>query len=222
MELTATPDPESVPPFFEVIADAPFVIETRLVDWNLGDTDRPTLLYSITGDETAFREAIEQTAIPVSWDVTTIDDERFYCYLRADPVSQLETVLEAASTDGLVVVKPVVYCDGSVTARLVGEPEVLQSVLRSMPSVVEIDVRAVGEHAGDRTDPLVALSERQREALEVALEMGYFQQPRRVTHADIAKRLGCASSTATEHLQKAQSKLVRAAIADTQETESQQ
>ncbi|MCU4717326.1 helix-turn-helix domain-containing protein [Halapricum hydrolyticum] len=222
MELTATPDPESVPPFFEVIADAPFVAETRLVDWNLGDTDRPTLLYSITGDEAAFREAIERTGIPVSWDVTTIDDGRFYCYLRVDPVSQLATVLEAASTEGLVVVKPVVYRDGSVTARLVGESEVLQSVLRSMPSIVEIDVRAIGEHAGGRTDPLAALSERQREVLEVALEMGYFQQPRRVTHADVAERLGCASSTVSEHLQKAQAKLVRAAVADVRETEPRQ
>lgn len=214
LRLRATPDPAAAPPFFELLADAPFVRETRLVDWNIGDVEEPTLLFSVTADVETFREEIETAALPVEWEVTRIDDERCYCYVRADPVPLLASVMDALTTEGLLVVKPVVYRNGSAHARFVGEPEVLQRVLAAVPSVVDVDVQAVGEYSGAAEDPLATLSERQRAALEAAMDLGYFQQPRAATHADVAERLGCASSTASEHLQKAQAKLVRVLLAD--------
>lgn len=62
------------------------------------------------------------------------------------------------------------------------------------------------------TAPTSLLSERQCAAVNVALELGYYESPRNVTHADIADRLGCAPNTVTEHLQKAEAKLVRTAL----------
>lgn len=56
------------------------------------------------------------------------------------------------------------------------------------------------------------LSERQREAVTVAMELGYYEQPREATHEEIAAELGCAPNTASEHLQKAEAKLVEAGI----------
>jgi predicted DNA binding protein len=139
-----------------------------------------------------------------------VAEGRFYLYLRVDPAPVRESILEVRTAEGLVVAKPVVYREGVVRARLVGEPPALQDVLEAFPAAVEVDVRAVGEYTEGRADPVAALSDRQREALEAALELGYFEQPRAATHADVAERLGCASSTASEHLQKAQASLVRA------------
>lgn len=212
LRFRATPDPDVRPPVFDLLADAPFVTETRLVDWNVGSAETPTLLFSITGEIERFREAIGSAAIPEEWDLTPIDDERFYCYVRLDPVPLLGSILEAITTEGLIVATPVVYREGTVHARFVGEPAVLEKVLAAVPSVVDVDVEAVGEWDGEQRDPLASLSERQRRALEVAVELGYFQQPRAATHADVAERMGCSSSTASEHLQKAQAKLVRALV----------
>ncbi|MEF8825649.1 MAG: helix-turn-helix domain-containing protein [Halapricum sp.] len=213
LRVEATPDPAATPPFFELIADAPFVTETRLVDWNLGDIDNPTVLFSVTGDIDRFRAQIAETQVLQQWDLTPIDDETFYLYLQVDPPPLLEAVMGVFTMEGLVVVKPLVYRDGSVRARLVAESAVLRTAFESAPEVVDLDIRAIGAYDGGRIDPAASLTDRQRGALEAALDLGYFEQPRSATQADVADRLDCSSSTASEHLRKAQATIVRQAMA---------
>ncbi|NIW27840.1 MAG: helix-turn-helix domain-containing protein, partial [Actinobacteria bacterium] len=77
------------------------------------------------------------------------------------------------------------------------------------PEAVSVEVREIGAVSGP--NPAARLSDRQREAVEAGLELGYYEVPRAATHRDVADRLGCSPSTASEHLQKAEAKLVRAA-----------
>jgi predicted DNA binding protein len=48
----------------------------------------------------------------------------------------------------------------------------------------------------------------------MALDIGYYEQPRKITHQEIATELGCGLSTVTEHLQIAENKVIRSAIDD--------
>ncbi|MFQ3294867.1 MAG: putative DNA binding protein [Halobacteriales archaeon] len=57
------------------------------------------------------------------------------------------------------------------------------------------------------------ISERQRVAVLAALELGYYDTPRRATHEEVADAIWVAPSTVSEHLQKAELKLVRATMA---------
>lgn len=52
------------------------------------------------------------------------------------------------------------------------------------------------------------LTDRQREVLETAYEMGYFERPKTANATEIANELGIAQSTFTEHLMTAQRKLL--------------
>jgi predicted DNA binding protein len=52
------------------------------------------------------------------------------------------------------------------------------------------------------------LTERQREVLETAHSMGYFEHPKGANAGEVAKTLGITTSTFTEHLAAAQSKLL--------------
>jgi len=52
------------------------------------------------------------------------------------------------------------------------------------------------------------LTERQEEVVVKALESGYYDFPRRVSGAELSKRLGVAQSTLSETLQRAERKLV--------------
>jgi len=56
-------------------------------------------------------------------------------------------------------------------------------------------------------DPLDAVTPRQREVLETAFDMGYFDVPRDVTTDEIATALDLDPSTVREHLQRAQKNL---------------
>jgi predicted DNA binding protein len=56
------------------------------------------------------------------------------------------------------------------------------------------------------------LTERQREVLETAHEMGYFEYPKRANAGDVAEELGVDDSTFVEHLSAAQGKLLSAIL----------
>lgn len=47
-----------------------------------------------------------------------------------------------------------------------------------------------------------SLTERQRAVLDAAVDLGYYDTPRRATIEDLAADLGLASSTVSEHLRK--------------------
>jgi predicted DNA binding protein len=51
-----------------------------------------------------------------------------------------------------------------------------------------------------------SLTDRQREVLETAHEMGYFEHPKGANVGEVAEAIGITTSTFTEHLSAAQSK----------------
>ncbi|ELY52935.1 helix-turn-helix domain-containing protein [Natronolimnohabitans innermongolicus] len=68
------------------------------------------------------------------------------------------------------------------------------------------------DHESATTDPVLVdrglLTTRQREILETAHEMGYFDYPKGANATDVAEEVGIARSTFTEHLAAAQTKLL--------------
>lgn len=84
--------------------------------------------------------------------------------------------------------------------------------LRSMVAELrEISIVRV-ESIVKLTGPAPVLSDRQHETLETAIEMGYFEWPRRADIETVADTLGVTHSTALEHLRKAQQKLLTRAL----------
>lgn len=208
-----TPDPERAPALFSLLADASFVTETRLYDWNVRQEGAATALFEVDGDRDRFRAELVDVPGVKRADTTPVTDGLFTLLLVIEPaaIPLLRNVLGTLTREGLVVAKPIVYRDGQVHARIVGSAAVLQTVFDDLPSEMDVEVVTVGDFDRQREAPLSTLSDRQREALLVAFDLGYYEQPRRSTHEDVAARLDCAPNTASEHLQKAEAKLVRAA-----------
>lgn len=75
---------------------------------------------------------------------------------------------------------------------------------------VEYLVRSVEDGEGSELVPvdLRRLTERQREVLETAHGMGYFDYPREANAGEVANQLGIEQSTFAEHLAAAQRKLL--------------
>ncbi|UWG48538.1 Transcriptional regulator, contains HTH domain [Halanaeroarchaeum sp. HSR-CO] len=60
----------------------------------------------------------------------------------------------------------------------------------------------------------VTLTEKQREAVQTAVEMGYYATPRSVSLADLADRLGVTRSAISQRLTAVETKLVTALVTD--------
>lgn len=73
-------------------------------------------------------------------------------------------------------------------------------------------VRSPEDDAPDAADSVLVdrgrLTARQREVLETAFEMGYFERPRRANATEVAAELGIGPSTFREHVSTAETKLL--------------
>ena len=111
----------------------------------------------------------------------------------------------------MIVVPPIQFLpDGVATLTVVGEAEALQSALESLPDGVEVTVERVGDYDWRQSlfDP--GLTDRQREAVRAAVEVGYYAVPREGSVEAVAAALNCSASTAAEHLRKAEAAVMAA------------
>lgn len=207
-------DPADAPAFFNLLAHNPDVEEARVLEVNTTLEGVETFLFAIDGDPSAFADRAVETSGVESVEVSPVRDGTAYALMVMRPLETplFATIHSAGPMSGFVLRTPMVYRDGAMIGRAVGDPEPLQRALEQAPDDVDVTVEEIGEFRGDLDDPATRLSERQREAVTAALERGYYERPRGATHEDIADALGCAPATASDHLQKAESKLVRAAM----------
>lgn len=77
---------------------------------------------------------------------------------------------------------------------------------------VDVVLERITEYGGPRT-PLDAITDRQRDVLVTAFEMGYFEVPREASAADVAAEFDLDQSTVTEHLRRAERNLLSELLA---------
>ncbi len=94
----------------------------------------------------------------------------------------------------------------------VGTQEALSYVVSQyIDAGIPMDLRAMTDYHGP-TGVLDALTDRQREVVRTAHEMGYYEIPRQVPTEEIAAELDLDQSTVSEHLQRAERNLLRHAL----------
>lgn len=214
LRFTARPDASVAPTTFRLLADSEYVDLARTVALTVAGRESATFFARVTGDRRGLVPELRAAPEVVLAEATPADSGTFYLLVILDPeaVPPVGSVFETLAHTGLVVVPPVTYRNGAVHARLVGRSEAVGSVVENLPSFVDVEIHEVGERGLTVDSGASALSDRQREAVYAALELGYYDQPRRATHEDVADAIGCAPSTASEHLRKAEATLIRAAM----------
>jgi len=213
LRVTVRPTERDIHPVHTLMTEREFIERVQTLHWNLADLDLPALFFLVEGDADRFADALAATDAVESFGVTPIDDERFYCYSQGETTDVERALYTTFTRDGLVVLPPLTYDDaGGVTFDVVGEPDELRTALADIPTGIDVDIERVGEYDADRQSAAAALTERQREAVDAAKRLGYYAVPREATVADVAAELSCARSTAAEHLQKAEARLVETVL----------
>lgn len=128
-----------------------------------------------------------------------------YLYEVVAP-DRLETT--SAWEDGDLAVLSVATEDRGVTLTIAGSQEALQRELDSYGAVdPPVTLRRLADFEGPQ-GALDRLTPRQREVVETAYDLGYYDVPREATADAIAGRLDLDRSTVTEHLQRAERTLL--------------
>ncbi|MWV40269.1 helix-turn-helix domain-containing protein [Natrialba sp. INN-245] len=208
VRLTLQHGPENVHPMHRFVAEHDGFDRYRMVASNFAHEGHNAFIFHVVGDRDAYRNRLEALGGFISVDVTAGDGDAFYVYVREEPGELSEQLIAAFSRESLVPIPPLEYrMDWSVRFGLVGEPDDIRAALEAVPDGIETTVERVGEYRGG-DHAVETLTERQREALRVARDRGYFAVPREASVEEVADELGCAPGTAAEHLRKAQQRVV--------------
>ena len=115
---------------------------------------------------------------------------------------------------------PVSYSDGQMLTRVISlEKENLSAFYHSIQTDFDVEVVSIRDIEGIEQYPallfnadLPDFSQRQREAISRAFEMGYYQIPRETTTAEVAAELDINRRTFEEHLRRAEKKAVESLL----------
>ncbi|MFD1646273.1 helix-turn-helix domain-containing protein [Haloarchaeobius litoreus] len=163
-------------------------------------------LFYVVADRERYEPVIDGVDSIRWYDITDVDDESFYVYACQETRADDRDWRAAFAALSLVVVPPIVYDrEAAMGMTIIGDGDDLRTMLDSLPESFEVDVRGIGEYDTRRPSLVGALTERQREAVEVAVECGYYTVPREGDLEVVAAELDCAPSTASNLLRKAES-----------------
>jgi predicted DNA binding protein len=183
------------------------------------DDEPRALLFHVEGPDPrrdAYADALRDTDSVVDFEL----DRRgrtLYAYVLEDRSPFDERLAATFSRLRLVIVPPVDFAaDRSIRLTVVGSASAVQSAVSAVPEHIETDVRRVGGFDATVVDPTggAALTERQREAVEAAVESDYYGATREGSVAVVAETLNCSTGTAAEHLRKAEARVMRAVVGE--------
>jgi len=210
LELTLEQAERFRHPMEAFIVESDAVGREELVSFNFaGSEDEEYLLFYVEGDLATYEAAISGVDSVRDYQLTAIDDDRFYAYVVQEEREPYTAFRRPFDERNLVLVPPVVWPgDGTIRMTIVGDGDDLQGLVAEIPDAIGVDVERIGDY--DRRHGTVAggLTDRQYEAVRVAVETGYYAEPRTATLDDVAAELDCATSTASDHLRKAEARVM--------------
>lgn len=158
-------------------------------------------LYELHGDADRIRSGVRYLPRVLSYDVTGTDPVFLYLHEEAtEPVSTLFTLLRSSK---VVLDRPFEHrTDGTFQLTIVGEDDALSQTFDSLADIVTVDLVETGEYHPELSDLDMLLTDRQRQILRLAVQRGYYEVPRKVTHQKLADESDLSQSTVAERLQK--------------------
>jgi len=208
IQLTLRFPPEAMHPMHRFIDESDAVSRDVLVH---GQTvsQQDTFLFYVEGDREPYAAALRAADRIIDFEITAVDDTGFYCFLTQEPDSMDDAMFDSFYRTGVIVAPPIEFLpDGVAKLTVVGESAALQAALAAIPDVVDAAVDRVGDFDWRQSlfDP--SLTARQQEAVRIAVREGYYDVPRAAGVDRVADALGCSTSTAAEHLRKAERNLM--------------
>lgn len=214
VRITLVQPPETRHPMQGFLEASDEVHHERLLAWTvLPDAEEWYVLFHVDGDPSAYDRAIDAVPEVLDYDLTTAGEGSFYAYIVHERRQEDVEFLTPFAERNLVVVPPVEYTsDGETRLTLVGAPADLQGLVDDLPGRILVDVDRIGEYDHRRGAIAGRLTDRQREAVRAAVDLGFYETPREATLADVAAELDCASSTASTLLNRAESAVMGAVV----------
>lgn len=181
----------------------------QLLNWNTNADEMDIILFRIVGARTPYTDALDDSPFVVGYETAPIDEESFYVYIEHETRDADDQFRDPFFERRVLAIPPIEYtADGETLVEIVGRSEDVQGAVDDIPPEIEVHIDEVGAYDRGLSMSPSVLTDRQRAAVRSAVEHGYYEVPRQGSVEDVAATLDCAPSTASNHLRKAEARLV--------------
>ncbi|WP_435358885.1 helix-turn-helix domain-containing protein [Haloarchaeobius sp. DFWS5] len=179
------------------------------------------LLYRVTGgDEADIRAVLADHPEVRQHDVVGAEDESHdgtgashYVFVNVAEREPVSALLAIVDEHRLLLDPPFRFTEDGISVTVAGDAEALQAAFGAATETdVPVEVEWTGGFHPEEPSALARLTDRQREALEAAHALGFYENPRKVSFEDIGAALDCAPSTANELLRRAEAAVMSAVL----------
>jgi len=214
LHLTLREPPEWRNPMHTFLMGHDEMHTAELLNWNTSAEDLDIILFRIVGAMAPYTAALDDSAFVVDYETARIDDDSFYVYIEHDTRDVDDQFREPFLERRVLAIPPIEYtADGETKVAIVGRSGDVQAAVDAIPAEIDVQIDQVGEYDQGLQPSQSLLTDRQHEAVRAAHEHGYYEVPREGTVEDVAATLDCAPSTASNHLRKAEARLIEAVTA---------
>ena len=184
------------------------VVEGKAIHYiNLLEDGTGVALYQLRGDLEQSAKALEADPEVLSVERSAASDGLVYLHFQAN--DQMTDLLGIFRRYEIVVDWPMEYTDsGGLRVTMLGEDKKIREAIAEIPDGVQILLEGIGDYHSDTRQLASLLTARQQELLELAIEEGYYEMPRRATLSDLAEQVDITAGTVGEHLRKIESKVI--------------
>jgi predicted DNA binding protein len=194
-------------PLGQRLADDPSVMREAVHRNELLDDGTAVMLAEARGDRARYEAILRESPYVLDYAVTAADGW-WYSYTHYEPTALTRRMLAQRGESETMMEMPYdVAEDGSLEITFVGDEGAFADAMPMDSEAYSIEVLETGDHRPQVDDLFGTLTARQREILDAAVRLGYYENPREATHEDIAETADASPSTVGEHLRKIESRV---------------
>ncbi|WP_336001732.1 helix-turn-helix domain-containing protein [Halorientalis halophila] len=192
--------------------DQPDITLEQMKYINLFEDETGIVLLGGRGDESAAAAVMQDNDDVIDWELIPGNDG-FYAYIHFTGREPAVGLLKLLDEYRLVLELPLRFTsEGYLRVTVIGTDDHIQEALQNVPEAIDAQATQMGEYNPDDERAIAGLTKRQREVLEAAVELGYYQVPREATYEEIAEVCDCTVGTVGEHLNRIESQIIHASM----------
>jgi len=195
-------------PLGEKLTNEPSIRRRAIHHIELLDDDTVLLFAEASGDKQRYEEIMEDSEYVISY--LTAGESRWTAVSQFEPTENVRRALELQRESLLVVDTPIRFTsEDNLKITYLGTEEIFKKLYDYAEEAdhMSFDILATGEHETDGKAFSSMITSRQEEVLEAAVELGYYNEPRRASLEDISEAVGVTPGTVGEHLRKVEQRV---------------
>ncbi|QLD87337.1 helix-turn-helix domain-containing protein [Natronomonas halophila] len=208
VKVSLIPTEGDIDPVSGEIQQEPSLTREAILHINRLNDGTVVLLTQLRGDNDALLEILEDHPAVISYNVSSVRDG-LQAYIHAEPTRIASGLLSLTQQHEFVLDTPIEYGpEGGFRVALIGQEETVRRAIEDVPEGIRVELEQLSDYDPELRELSSLLTDRQREILNTAADLGYYEVPRRATHQDIADELDLSTTTVGEHLRKIEARML--------------